>query len=56
MSSFTANVVHPITGKKVKATYLDNYFGLHKYGVVLVGDDDTVYREEEIEKLEDDEF
>jgi predicted site-specific integrase-resolvase len=50
MSCFTANIKHPITGKKVKANYIDDYFGKHKYGIVLVGsnDNDPVYREEDI--------
>lgn len=57
MSCFTANIKHPETGKKVKANFIDDYFGKHEYGIVIVGskDGDKVYREEEIERLEDDE-
>ena len=58
MSCFTANIKHPETGEKVKANFIDDYFGKHKYGIVIVGSKDTdkVYREEEIERLEDDEY
>ena len=57
MSCFTANVVHPETGKPVKANFIDDYFGKYECGIVIVGskDSDPVYREEEIERLPDDE-
>jgi hypothetical protein len=55
MSNYTKNIKHPITGEKVKANFLDDYFGKHEYGVFIVGSKDTdpVYREEEIEVLPD---
>jgi hypothetical protein len=49
MSSFIAWIKHPKTGKPVKALYIDDYFGKHKYGVAIIGEKDTVYREEEVE-------
>lgn len=33
MSNFYKVTKHPITGKWEKATWLDNYFGGHHYGV-----------------------
>jgi len=51
MSCFTTNIKHPVTGKTVKANFIDDHFGNHKYGVVLVGSKDTdpIYRAEDIE-------
>ncbi len=33
MSCFLAKTKHPLTGKIEEASWIDNYFGLHKYGV-----------------------
>ena len=33
MSNYIAEAFHPKTRKVENATWLDNYFGFHKYGV-----------------------
>ena len=33
MSSFIREAVNPKTGKKVKAFFIDDYYGAHLYGV-----------------------
>ena len=43
MSNYTAPALHPKSGRVVKATWIDNYFGPHIYGVSFPGDSD-VYR------------
>jgi len=54
----TVNIRHPVTGKRVKANFIKDYFGKHLYGVVIVGSKNTdpVYHKEEIEYLPDDEI
>lgn len=46
MSNYIAEAIHPVTGKVEKATFLDDYFGRHQYGVQF--DDGTVYRPEQV--------
>lgn len=43
---------HPETGKIERAEWLDDYFGLHRYGVKFP--DGRVFREEEIKEGKDD--
>ena len=35
MSNFIKKTKHPETGKWEDAQWLDNYFGLHRYGVMF---------------------
>lgn len=35
MSNFTAKTRHPETGEWLEATWVDNFFGQHKYGVLF---------------------
>jgi hypothetical protein len=42
MSSFNAPTKHPVTGKVEKATWIDDHFGRHRYGVSFPGDK-TIY-------------
>jgi len=55
MSNFSRYIKHPVTGKKVLASFLDNHFGNRQYGVVIVGSKDTdkIYKEDEIELYEE---
>ena len=48
MSNFSADIKHPITGKKVEAIFLDGHFEGREYGV-LIESLDQVYREKDIE-------
>ena len=48
MSNYTGYVKHPVTGEKVEAIFLDDYFGKHEYGVKIVGEE-KVYRGDEVE-------
>lgn len=43
MSNFKKKTKHPITGKIEEATWIDDYFGPRKYGVMF--NDGMVYRE-----------
>jgi len=38
MSSFIREAVNPKTGKKVKAFFIDDYYGAHLYGVGFTRD------------------
>lgn len=39
MSTYKRETKHPVTGEWSNATWLDDYFGNHKYGVKFDGDD-----------------
>ncbi len=47
MSSFKRITRHPVTDLLKIAEWLDDYFGLHEYGVKFEGDP-KIYREEDI--------
>ena len=38
MSNFVASAFHPKTGKLEQASWCDNHFGQHEYGVLFPGD------------------
>lgn len=49
MSSYKGKIYHPENPKLiVEAMFIDDYFGQHKYGVQIDGED-KVYRREDIE-------
>lgn len=48
MSNFTRVSWHPVERVARAASYLDNYFGRHQYGVRFDGDE-KVYRSNEVE-------
>ncbi len=48
MSNFTRVHWHPLEGVARAASYLDNHFGPHQYGIRFEGDE-TVYRPNEVE-------
>jgi hypothetical protein len=39
MSSFIREAVNPKTGKKVKAYFIDDYYGKHQYAIAFRRDD-----------------
>ena len=47
MSNYTKLTQHPRTGETLEASWLDDYFGRHRYGVRFPNGD--VFREEEVE-------
>lgn len=46
MSNFEGKIIHPKTGKKELAKFIDDYFGRHQYGVKFA--DGEVFRLEEL--------
>ena len=48
MSNFERLTEHPETGEMKSASWLDDYFGKHKYGVKFKGED-KIYKESEIQ-------
>lgn len=46
MSNFTRNSINPATGKYEIATWLDDYYGPHRYGVRF--QDGKIYPEEAV--------
>ena len=52
MSTYRAKAIHPATGEVVVATFIDDYFGKHRYGVEF--DDGDVYPIDTIEAVHDD--
>lgn len=48
MSSYYRSAYHPLTNTVKQASWLDDYFGRHMYGVRF-DDDDKVYTPEEVE-------
>lgn len=48
MSNFIAKTKHPETGKWEDATWYDDYFGKHRYGVKFK--DGKVFREDKIKE------
>lgn len=51
MSNFSRTSLHPVTKKYINATWLDDYFGEHRYAVKFDGDN-TYYSGDYIEELE----
>ena len=49
MSNYYTMAKNPLTGEFEKVEMLDNYFGLHRYGVEFENGDTNVYRAEEVE-------
>jgi hypothetical protein len=47
MSNFVAPAVHPKTGKLQPATFLDDHYGKHRYGIRF--QDGSIYPAEEVE-------
>ena len=47
MSTFTRRTKHPQTGDWEQATWLDNYFGNHRYGVRF--HDGQIFNPEQVE-------
>lgn len=47
MSTYYQAAYHPPTGTVKEATWIDDYFGHHKYGVEFDGDD-KVYTPDEV--------
>lgn len=47
MSNFRKMTVHPKTGELLLADWLDNFFGLHRYGIRFPGSD-AVFTESQI--------
>lgn len=52
MSTYIRTTKHPVTGKWQKATWYDDYFGNHHYGVQFAGEE-KVYDPSKV-KLETD--
>ncbi len=50
MSNYAALTKHPETGKWVNATWVDDHFGRHRYGVFFP--DGKVFREEQIDGVD----
>ena len=48
MSNFYRSAYHPPTNTVKQASWLDDYFGKHRYGVRFDGDE-TVYTPDEVE-------
>lgn len=46
MSNYKLSVINPKTKKREEASFLDNYFGKHEYGIEF--SDGEVYRYDEI--------
>jgi 5-methylcytosine-specific restriction endonuclease McrBC GTP-binding regulatory subunit McrB len=48
MSTYKRETKHPITGEWGNATWMDDYFGQHRYGIKFDGEE-TVFKENEYE-------
>lgn len=50
MSNFIAEAIHPVTLRRERAWFLDDYYGPHRYGVKF--SDGEVYPESECEVID----
>ena len=54
MSDFQSKEINPLTGKEETVTYIDDYFGRHRYGIKF--SDGRIYEEARLIELNKKQF